>query len=175
MSCIRRFSLALFLVSLSGGAGSAQELAVVDDVEAQPLAQLLPKQGSREMDLSSGRLPMARFVILWGKPKDAEAFDRHYREVHIPLAKKMPGLRRYTLSRNISAVRGGEPYYQIAELDWDDMASLQHALFQSAEGRATGARSFACATGLPGAFPAAASMRVRQTGSAAITASPCIS
>jgi|GEM_PF-121141 uncharacterized protein (TIGR02118 family) len=107
--------------------------------EAQPLAQSSPKQGSREMDSSNKRLPMARFVILWNKPKDVDAFDRHYREVHIPLAKKMAGLRRYTLSRNASAVRGGEPYYRIAELDWDDMASLQHALFESPEGRATGA------------------------------------
>ncbi len=82
---------------------------------------------------------MARFIILWNKPTDLEAFDRHYREVHIPLAKAMPGLRRYTLSRDTSAVRGGEPYYQIAELDWDDMDSLRHALFESAEGRATGA------------------------------------
>ena len=104
--------------------------------EAQPLTA---KQGPREMDSSGGRFTMARFIILWSKPKDVEAFDRHYREVHIPLAKKMPGLRRYTLSRNATAVRGGELYYQIAELDWDDMASLRHALFESVEGRATGA------------------------------------
>ena len=104
--------------------------------EAQPLTA---KQGLREMDSSGGRFTMARFIILWSKPKDVEAFDRHYREVHIPLSKKMPGLRRYTLSRNATAVRGGELYYQIAELDWDDMASLRHALFESVEGRATGA------------------------------------
>jgi uncharacterized protein (TIGR02118 family) len=80
---------------------------------------------------------MVRFIILWkSKPTDVEAFERHYHEVHIPLAKKMAGLRRYTLSRNTSPVRGGEPYYRIAELDWDDMASLQRA-FQSPEGRAT--------------------------------------
>jgi uncharacterized protein (TIGR02118 family) len=80
---------------------------------------------------------LVRFIILWkNKPKDVEAFERHYREVHIPLAKKMAGLRRYTLSRNTSPVRGGEPHYLIAELDWDDMDSLQRA-FQSPEGRAT--------------------------------------
>ena len=80
---------------------------------------------------------MVRFINLWkGTPGDVEAFERHYREVHIPLAKKLAGLRRYTLSRNMSPLRGGEPYYQIGELDFDDMASLQHA-FQSPEGRAT--------------------------------------
>lgn len=80
---------------------------------------------------------MVRLIILWkNKPKDVEAFERHYREVHIPLAKKMAGLRRYTLSRNASPVRGGEPPDRIAELDWDDMASRLRAL-QSPEGRAT--------------------------------------
>ena len=81
---------------------------------------------------------MVRFTVIWkSTPTDVEAFDRHYREVHIPLAKKMAGLRRYTLSRGLSPVRGDEPCYQIAELDWDDMAALQ-AAFQSPEGRATG-------------------------------------
>lgn len=28
----------------------------------------------------------ARFLVLWGRPGDPAAFERHYREVHIPLA-----------------------------------------------------------------------------------------
>ena len=36
---------------------------------------------------------MVRFMVLYDQPEDAEAFDRHYRVVHIPLAKKLPGLR----------------------------------------------------------------------------------
>ena len=76
--------------------------------------------------------------MLYDTPPDPEAFDRHYHEVHIPLAKKLQGLRRYTISRNVAPIRGGKPYYLIAELDWDDMAALQHA-FQSPEGRATAA------------------------------------
>jgi uncharacterized protein (TIGR02118 family) len=37
--------------------------------------------------------------VLYDRPDDPEAFDRHYRDVHIPLARKIPGLRRYTVSR----------------------------------------------------------------------------
>ncbi len=81
---------------------------------------------------------MVRFLVLYDTPPDPEAFDRHYHEVHIPLAKKLQGLRRYTISRNVAPIRGGKPYYLIAELDWDDMAALQQA-FQSPEGRATAA------------------------------------
>ena len=63
---------------------------------------------------------MVRFIILWqDTPTDPEAFDRHYRETHIPLANEMPNLRRYSLSRNISPVRGEAPY-AVAELEWDD-------------------------------------------------------
>jgi uncharacterized protein (TIGR02118 family) len=119
------------LASLALGVGAPA-------AEARPLAQVPAKQGSQKMDSSNGKPAGARFTILWSKPKDVDAFERHYREVHVPLAKKMPGLRRYTLSRNTSPVRGGEPYFLIAELDWDDMESLQLA-FASPEGRATGA------------------------------------
>ncbi len=78
---------------------------------------------------------MVRFLVLYDTPADPAAFERHYREVHIPLAQKLPGLRRYTVSRNATGVRG-EPYYLIGELEWDDMAALR-AAFQSPEGRAT--------------------------------------
>jgi uncharacterized protein (TIGR02118 family) len=81
---------------------------------------------------------MVRFLVLYDRPDDPEAFDRHYRDVHVPLARKIPGLRRYTVSRDATSVRGGEPYYLVAELDWDDMPALQRA-FQSPEGQATAA------------------------------------
>ena len=79
---------------------------------------------------------MVRFLVVYEAPGDPDAFDRHYREVHVPLAKKLPGLRRYTVSRNGAAVRGGEPFYLVAELDWDDMDALR-AAFASPEGQAT--------------------------------------
>jgi uncharacterized protein (TIGR02118 family) len=80
----------------------------------------------------------ARFVVLWGTPEDQDRFDRHYRDVHIPLAKQLPGLRRYTVSRNATTMRGGAPYYVIAELDFDDMVALRNA-FSSPQGQATAA------------------------------------
>jgi uncharacterized protein (TIGR02118 family) len=79
---------------------------------------------------------MVRFLVLYDEPEDAEAFDRHYREVHIPLAKKLRGLRRYTISHNARGVRGGGAYYLVAELDWDDMDALERD-FRTPEGEAT--------------------------------------
>jgi len=77
----------------------------------------------------------ARFIACYDKPADPEAFDRHYHEVHIPIARQLPGLRRYTVSQDTAEVRG-EAYYLVAELDWDSMAELR-AAFGSPQGRAT--------------------------------------
>jgi uncharacterized protein (TIGR02118 family) len=79
----------------------------------------------------------ARFLALYETPADPETFDRHYRQIHIPLLRHLPGLRRYTVSRDVAALRG-EPYYLIAELEWDTMDELR-AAFASSEGRATAA------------------------------------
>lgn len=81
---------------------------------------------------------MMRLMVIYGRPDDTDAFDRHYRDVHVPLAKQIPGLRRYTVSRGVTVVQGEDPVYLIAELDWDDMAALQAAMGSSV-GQAAGA------------------------------------
>jgi len=77
---------------------------------------------------------MVRFVAVYPAPIDVEGFGRHYFEVHVPLAKRLPGLRRYTVSREVTTLRGSEPCHLVAELDWDDMDSLRRD-FDSELGR----------------------------------------
>jgi uncharacterized protein (TIGR02118 family) len=60
---------------------------------------------------------MVRVLVLYNKPEDAQAFEQHYREVHLPLVKTLPGLQRFTISRKILPLNESEPYYLIAELD----------------------------------------------------------
>jgi uncharacterized protein (TIGR02118 family) len=79
--------------------------------------------------------PRARFVVLYDTPSDIDAFERHYDEVHLPLAKQYPGLRRFTRSREPAAVLG-EPCYLVVMLDWDDLAALEAALGSEAGRRA---------------------------------------
>jgi uncharacterized protein (TIGR02118 family) len=76
---------------------------------------------------ASGRRQMARFVVMYETPSDIGAFERHYNDVHIPLAKQYPGLRRYTRSHEPPAVIG-ESCYMVVMLDWDNMAALEAAL-----------------------------------------------
>jgi uncharacterized protein (TIGR02118 family) len=83
----------------------------------------------------------ARFVVRYDTPTDVDAFERHYNDVHLPLAKQYPGLRRFTRSHQ-PAVVIGEPCYLMAMLDWDDMAALRSALGSEA-GQRTAADAIA--------------------------------
>jgi uncharacterized protein (TIGR02118 family) len=82
---------------------------------------------------------MARMVVIYPTPKDVEAFDRHYFEIHVPLAKKIPGLRKYEVNDGpIATPAGTSPVHRIGTLYFDDLAAIEKA-FASPEGRAAGA------------------------------------
>lgn len=80
---------------------------------------------------------MIRFLVVYQAPDDPAAFEAHYRDVHVPLTLKLPGLLSYTLSRGHRAVRG-QPPYLVAELTWPDWTAFE-AAFASPEGRAAAA------------------------------------
>jgi uncharacterized protein (TIGR02118 family) len=82
---------------------------------------------------------MAEVVVLYRSPKDPAAFDKYYAATHIPLAKKMPGLRKYQVSQGpVATPAGPSGIHLIATLTFDSMEAVQKA-FGSAEGEATAA------------------------------------
>ena len=81
---------------------------------------------------------MVRFMALYNAPEDPEAFDRYYDEVHIPLAKQLPGLVSYTVSKNVTPLGGDAKPYLVAELDWESREAMQ-AAFASPIGAETAA------------------------------------
>ena len=90
---------------------------------------------------------MARLLVMYKTPRDAATFDKHYAEKHIPLAKKIPGVRKYEISEGGIATPGGPaPYHLVAILHFDDMAAIQKA-FGNAEGQAAVADVQTFATG----------------------------
>ena len=81
---------------------------------------------------------MAQVLVLYNTPAEPAAFDRYYREKHIPLARKIPGLRAYLISSSaVQALAGSAPYL-VAILNFDSMADLNAAL-ASPEGQAAAA------------------------------------
>jgi uncharacterized protein (TIGR02118 family) len=90
---------------------------------------------------------MARIVVLYRTPKDPAAFDRYYFETHVPIAKKIPGLRKYEVSRGpIGTPAGASGLHLVATLHFDDMKAVQNA-FASPQGPATAADVTTIATG----------------------------
>ena len=82
---------------------------------------------------------MASLVVLYKTPKDAAAFDKYYAETHIPIAKQIPGLRSYEVSRGpVASPAGPTGVHLVATLTFDSMAAIQSA-FGSAEGQAAAA------------------------------------
>jgi uncharacterized protein (TIGR02118 family) len=79
---------------------------------------------------------MVKLVVAYGHPTDSAAFDQHYASTHVPLAQKIPNMRRFEAGKVLGTPDGSQaPYYYIAELSFDDLEALQSAL-GSAEGQA---------------------------------------
>jgi uncharacterized protein (TIGR02118 family) len=82
---------------------------------------------------------MAQLLVLYNQPADPAAFDRYYFETHVPLAKKIAGVRSYIVNSAKPAMLAGtvSPHL-IAELEFDSMEALQAAM-ASPEGQAAAA------------------------------------
>ena len=79
---------------------------------------------------------MARMIAIYKTPKDTDAFDKHYFEVHIPLAKKLPGLIKYDVGRSpIFSTTGHSDIYCIGTLHFESLDAIK-AAFASPEGHA---------------------------------------
>lgn len=90
---------------------------------------------------------MYRLSALYGRPTDAEAFDAYYRDVHLPIARRMQGLTVWTLTW-ITSQDGGDlsPIHLVADLYASDAAAMQRIL-ESEEGQAAQADLANFATG----------------------------
>lgn len=79
---------------------------------------------------------MIRLLVLYGHPKDPEAFDRYYEQIHIPLAKRMQGLKRWTIGKATGTPDGSpSPWYYVADLVAETREELD-AILASPEGQA---------------------------------------
>ena len=90
---------------------------------------------------------MARLVVLYKTPKDPAAFDAYYFNTHVPIAKQIPGLRKYEVSAGaVGTPAGPSGIHLVATVSFDDMAAIATA-FASPQGKAAAADVGAFATG----------------------------
>jgi uncharacterized protein (TIGR02118 family) len=79
---------------------------------------------------------MVRLLVLYGHPKDPAAFDRYYYDVHVPIARKMKGWKRWTVGK-VTGMPDGKPapHYFFADLFAESRAAIEKIL-ASPEGQA---------------------------------------
>jgi uncharacterized protein (TIGR02118 family) len=94
---------------------------------------------------------MTKLIVVYRTPRDPAEFDRYYAQVHTPLAKKIPGLRRFEVTRVTGAPSGASDLYLIAELYFDNAAAREAAL-TSNEGKAAEADLPKFAEGIVSAY-----------------------
>jgi uncharacterized protein (TIGR02118 family) len=71
----------------------------------------------------------ARLIAIHRTPADPAAYDKYYFDIHVPLAKDLPGLRKYEVSRgSISdGDSGPSDVHLVAILHFDDVAAIDAA------------------------------------------------
>ena len=79
---------------------------------------------------------MVKLVVLYKKPEDPKAFDERYFGQHMPIANKMPGVRKVEISKITGTPMGESEYYLLTELYFDTMEALKESM-GSPEGKAT--------------------------------------
>jgi uncharacterized protein (TIGR02118 family) len=82
---------------------------------------------------------MAKLISLYKKPHDPAAFNDYYYSKHVPLVKKVEGLRSFEVNNGwVTNLAGKTPYHLVAILTFDSVAAIQQAL-ASPEGKAAAA------------------------------------
>jgi uncharacterized protein (TIGR02118 family) len=86
-------------------------------------------------------------TVLYGHPQDPAAFEKYYRETHLPLAMKIPGLKGFTIGKIETAdPNQPAPYYRIASLYAGSAQELQ-TMLSTPEAQAAVADTHNFATG----------------------------
>ena len=71
---------------------------------------------------------MAQMIVIYKTPKDAAAFARHYFEVQVPLARQLPGLRKYETSCGpIISLYGAAEAHFVATLQFASLSDITAA------------------------------------------------
>jgi len=78
-----------------------------------------------------------KLILVFKPPKDAATFDRRWSEEFVPVAERMPGLRRITVSRAYAGPGGPSDLHLMHEFYFDDEAALRRAM-TSPEGQQAG-------------------------------------
>ncbi|RJF88841.1 EthD family reductase [Oleomonas cavernae] len=81
---------------------------------------------------------MSTLMVLYGRPTDPARFDAYYGERHLPLVRRLPGLKSVGFSRSGVEVLAGNDLYLVVRMEFDTGDAVKAAL-SSPEGQAAAA------------------------------------
>ncbi|PJK18853.1 EthD family reductase [Mycolicibacterium goodii] len=70
-------------------------------------------------------------IVLYNHPRDPEAFDAHYRDVHVPLVHKLPLLKEFTYG-HVDRDNHDSGYYLMARLTYASAADCAESMASDA-------------------------------------------
>lgn len=67
-------------------------------------------------------------MVIYQQPTDVEGFEKHYQEVHMPLAQQVKGVVNASVNKVQQALGTEMNLYQIVEIEFNSMEDLQTAM-----------------------------------------------
>lgn len=80
---------------------------------------------------------MHKLIVLFKSTGDPTQLETQWSGRFVPLAEKMPGIRRVSVTRILGGATEASDIHMMHELYFDDLAALQHAM-ASEEGQKAG-------------------------------------
>jgi uncharacterized protein (TIGR02118 family) len=88
-----------------------------------------------------------KLVVIYPRPTDIDAFDKVYKEEHVPMAaRKLTGTTKFVATKVLDSPQGTPSFYRIAEIYFPSMEALQ-ACTASEGGKETMAHAVSISTG----------------------------
>ena len=88
-----------------------------------------------------------KFVVIYPRPTDIDAFEKVYQEEHVPMAvEKLQGKTKFVATKVVASPSGTPPFYRIAEIHFPSLEALQSCA-ASARGQETVAHAVSISTG----------------------------
>jgi uncharacterized protein (TIGR02118 family) len=90
-----------------------------------------------------------KIVVIYPRPHDEEAFEKAYKDEHLPLAEaKLKGMTRLVATKVLTSPQGKVTAYRIAEVHFSSMDDLNRCL-ESEGGQEVVAHATKISTGGP--------------------------
>ena len=68
----------------------------------------------------------AKFIVIYPRPTDIEAFEKVYQDEHVPMAvEKLVGKTKFVATKVVGSPQGTPPFYRIAEIHFPSMRALE--------------------------------------------------